>query len=127
MTTSSPVGVPQWWLAKYGLTNFEEDVMADSDDDRQLTWEEYYAAETDPTNPLSFFHTEVGAGSLLISWPSASGRVYNVEAVRDAPGGEWTPTEWIDQLATPPMNTVTNPTERITNAVEFFRTKARVE
>ena len=127
MTTSSPVPVPEEWLAQFGLTNFEEDVNADPDNDGQFTWEEFLAAMTDPTNPLSYFHTEVGAGSLLISWPSASGRVYDVEAVLGMPGLDWTPTEWTNIAATPSMNTVTNPSSALTNAMQFFRTKARME
>ena len=127
MTTNSPVPVPEEWLAGYGLTNFEEDANADPDHDGQKTWEEYLAAMTDPTNPASFFRTRVGQGNVLISWPSASGRLYNVEATLNVRGYDWTPTEWINQTGTPPLNTITNPASAITNAVQFFRAKARME
>ena len=127
MTTNSPAPVPEEWLAQYGLTNFEQDVNADPDGDGQKTWEEYIASESDPTNSLSYFHTTVEAGSLLISWPSATGRVYDVQAASDLPSCEWTLTVWTNQSGTPPMNTVTNPSSAMTNAVQFFRAKARME
>jgi len=155
MTTSSPTPVPEEWLAEYGLTNFEEDVNGDPDNDGQLTWEEYLAAETDPTNPLSYFHTGTAfaygtnyvenvytneevpydvitqriyevLGS-LITWPSVSGRVYDVDVVPGLPGFDWTHTQWTNVVATPTMNAVTNPNAAMTNAGQFFRARARME
>ena len=126
-TTSSPLPVPEAWLAQFGLTNFEDDVNGDPDHDRQTTWEEYLASESDPTNPLSYFYTSAGRGSLVISWPSASGRVYNVEAAQDLPGYGWKATAWTNQAATPPMNVVTNADAALTNAMQYFRAVGRME
>ncbi|MFH0880422.1 MAG: MBG domain-containing protein, partial [Lentisphaerota bacterium] len=129
MTTSAPAPVPYEWLADYGQTNFEEDVVADPDHDGQFTWEEYAAAATDPTNPLSFFHTEVDPGGImLLSWPSATGRVYDVQQAHLVEGYEWSVIAGRTNLpATPPMNTVTNPSSAMTNAMQFFRAVGRME
>jgi len=125
MSTSAPAPVPIWWLAKHGLTNFEQDASVDSDG--QFNWEEYIAAGTDPTNPASFFHTRVGQGSLLLSWPSATGRVYDVQQTLAVEPGAWSavPT-WTNLSATPPMNSVVHPTSAMTNAARFYRTVGRM-
>lgn len=47
-------GVPAWWMASFGLTNFGEDAVLDADTDGADTWEEYYAGTT-PTSPASVF------------------------------------------------------------------------
>jgi hypothetical protein len=52
MTTNKPT--PEWWLAKYGITNdFEEAVTNDVDEDGVPTGDEY-VMNTDPTNELSY-------------------------------------------------------------------------
>ncbi len=127
MTTSAPAPVPEKWLAGYGLTNFEVDVHLDSDGDGQRNWEEYYAAETIPTNSASYFHTSLGLGSQIISWPSATGRVYDVEHTQALNAGKWQViTHWTNLPATPPVNTVTNTRAAMTNAVEFYRAIGRM-
>jgi len=47
-------GVPQAWLASYGLTNrtWDEEAMDDQDKDKMPTWQEWIA-DTVPTNPKS--------------------------------------------------------------------------
>ena len=49
---SNSFGVPNWWLAQYGLAVNDVGANADRDGDGLLNWQEYYAG-TDPTNPLS--------------------------------------------------------------------------
>ena len=114
-------------MAQYGLTNFEQDANADPDHDGQKTWEEYLASESDPTNSQSYFHATFDADTLLISWPSATGRIYDVQAALDLPGDGWTFTMWTNQAGTPPMNVVTNSASAMTNAVQFFRARARMD
>ncbi len=56
--TTTNHGTPEWWLAKHGFTtNFESAAAGDQDGDRVPTWEEEIA-DTDPTNPASYFHGE---------------------------------------------------------------------
>ncbi|MFH0879574.1 MAG: beta-galactosidase [Lentisphaerota bacterium] len=127
ITTSSPVPVPEAWLAQFGLTNFEADVQDDPDHDGQPTWEEYLASESDPTNPLSYFHAHADLGSMLISWPSASGRVYDVQSSQNVPGDPWILAEWTNLTASPPVNVVTNRSSAMTNSMQFFRAVGRME
>ncbi|HBA84708.1 MAG TPA: hypothetical protein DCZ95_11495 [Verrucomicrobia bacterium] len=75
-------GVPQWWLADYGLTNdFENDALADQDGDGLLTWAEYIAG-SNPTNASSYpkigriMMSPAGAG---IEISSVIGRLYGVD------------------------------------------------
>jgi uncharacterized repeat protein (TIGR02543 family) len=73
--------VPKWWLAQYGLTNFDVDAMADKDHDGFFTWQEWVAG-TCPTNPASFF-CFAGADSssptgMVLRWPSISNRYYTL-------------------------------------------------
>ena len=73
--------VPKWWLAQFGLTNFNADATNDIDRDGFYTWQEWVAV-TDPTNDQSFFRFEqIGdfvPGGLVIHWPSASNRFYSL-------------------------------------------------
>ncbi|OGV41530.1 MAG: hypothetical protein A2X46_02515 [Lentisphaerae bacterium GWF2_57_35] len=55
LTTNT--GAPQWWLAEYGLTNFEADAGADIDGDGILSGQEY-AADTSPTSSDSCLRME---------------------------------------------------------------------
>jgi hypothetical protein len=127
MTSNSPVPVPDPWLAEYGLTNFEEDVNLDADHDGQWTWQEYIAM-TDPTNPHAYFRAQMDHGSVLVSWPSASGRVYDVQSMLFLSDDHWTAVAmWTNLPATPPMNTVTSPAGLLTNEILFFRTGVRLE
>lgn len=45
-------GTPHWWLAQYGLTNFEADAISDTDGDGLVTWREYLSG-TCPTNAFT--------------------------------------------------------------------------
>ena len=68
--------VPKWWLAQYGLTNFNTDALSDVDSDGLKTWQEYIAG-TDPTNPVSSFRVTENSRN-VVGWNAVSGRVYSV-------------------------------------------------
>jgi len=68
--------VPKWWLAQYGLTNFNADAARDADLDGLRTWEEYIAG-CDPTNQASSFRVQQHIRNVL-GWNAVSGRVYTV-------------------------------------------------
>ncbi len=59
-TTSN--NIPLGWLSYYGYTNYEADVMTDTDEDGYDAWQEFYAG-TDPHNSTSQFSI-VDAGVL---------------------------------------------------------------
>ena len=106
--------VPKWWLMQHGLTNFNVDVMADSDGDGMRTWQEYIAG-TDPTNRASVLQfTTIGAANgpqVVVRWSSESNRFYSLSrttnqlgsaaAFLSVPGA-------LDLPATPPMNVYTD-------------------
>lgn len=76
-------GVPQWWLAQYGLGTNDADALDDQDVDDSPTWEEFIA-DTVPTSNASFFYIESMFSTNLIevAIDSSTQRVYDVD---------WTP------------------------------------
>jgi hypothetical protein len=77
---------PVWWLASFGLTNgnWDDLALADPDGDRMLTWQEW-AADTDPTNPLSCVAFSVArqtAGGALIQWHGGVAATQYLERVQ---------------------------------------------
>jgi hypothetical protein len=110
-SVTTNTGTPLWWLAQYGLTNFNADALADADGDGMPTWQEYIAG-TDPTNPaskLQFTGGSLSPQGFIIRWSSVSNRFYNLNWANNllvpfaiVPGASNLP-------ATPPENLFTNP------------------
>jgi mannan endo-1,4-beta-mannosidase len=73
--------VPHWWLAQYGLTNYNVDAMRDVDGSGMLVWMKWVAG-CDPTNPASVFRVTAAQGSagesIVIRWSSNSNRFYDL-------------------------------------------------
>ena len=73
--------VPKWWLAQYGLTNYNVDAMRDVDRDGMLTWQEWVAG-CNPTNINSVFRftsaDDAPGQGIVVRWPSVSNRFYNL-------------------------------------------------
>ena len=109
-------GLPDQWEARYvprlawlyGSGDFDGDGMSD-----HAEWR----AGTDPTRADSWLRLLGEIGSL--SWPSASGRVYDVEYTSTLIAPEWT-TRVSGVLAAPPTNNVAIP---LTNG--FFRIRVQ--
>ena len=119
-------GVPAWWLASHGWTsNFDNAALGDQDGDGAFTWQEYVAG-TIPTNELSVLRmaTRRAAAPVpaILSWPSATGRVYGVELRTNALLGGWT-SEAGDLSATPPINVFTSTMEQAEGL--FYRVRVR--
>jgi hypothetical protein len=81
-------GVPEWWLAQYGLPVSDAGASNDTDADGFWAWQEYRAG-TNPTNSASFLNltTVLNPPQLILRWPSASGRKYRVLRATDLTAG----------------------------------------
>jgi hypothetical protein len=82
-------GVPETWLASYGLTNgsFEAESMSDTDGDGLTAWEEYIAG-TDPTNAASVLQIDEFVTTPLetfydLSLAAVTARQYSVQCSTD--------------------------------------------
>jgi hypothetical protein len=73
-------GVPATWLVQHGLPESDAGAASDTDGDGLLAWQEYIAG-TVPTNGNSVFALSngwTGAQNIVIRWPAASNRNYQV-------------------------------------------------
>jgi hypothetical protein len=101
---------PEWWLAQYGLTNFNAAAVEDADHDGLLTWQEYIAG-TNPTNPDSSFRitgNSVNAQGAVIRWSSASNRFYSLSRTTNLLQSFTAVAGATNLPATPPENVFTN-------------------
>jgi hypothetical protein len=126
MTTNK--SVPEWWLAKYGMTNHvEEAVDEDFDHDGVPTGSEWFM-NTDPTNPLAYLHLSAidltGNGSAL-SWLCATDRVYDVEFSLSNPAQGWAPLAGLSNL-TPQSELLVVTNTWDANDLKFYRLKVRL-
>jgi hypothetical protein len=74
-------GVPEWWLAQHGLTNFVSDAMGDADLDGMQTWQEWVAGcnPSDSNSVFRFLSIDGAPGQgIVVRWPSISNRFYNL-------------------------------------------------
>jgi len=122
-------GVPKWWLAQYGLTNFNVDAMKDIDRDGHLTWQEGVAG-TDPTNAASVFRfveTWVGpAQDNVLRWPSVADRFYTLSRSSDLMAGKigFTVLQGASNMsAIPPQNCYTDTVQGV--GPYFYRLEVR--
>jgi hypothetical protein len=87
-------GLPNWWEVQYGFdpASFVLDTTNDPDADGFGNIEEYVAG-TNPTNGASLFQFTAVSNSprFVFSFPSASGRYYDVLVSTNLPPGEWIP------------------------------------
>ncbi len=105
---------PHWWLAQYGLTNFNTDALQDDDHDGMSAWQEWLAG-SDPTNKDSVFrfeHAESVEGQrMVIRWPSTSSRFYDLSRATNLIAGTNSFVVLPDASnmpATPPENVYTD-------------------
>lgn len=119
-------GVPQWWLASFGLTNgWDAAALDDQDGDGAFTWQEWQA-DTVPTNPASYLGVSglspSGAGAVL-TWHGGLASTQYVERADNLNGA---PVQWLTILTNPPPTAVsTNWTDPAnTNALIFYRIRA---
>ncbi|MCO5061345.1 MAG: hypothetical protein M9963_04990 [Kiritimatiellae bacterium] len=141
-----------WLLSRgYSYTDPDYAPASDSDDDNATTWEEYLA-DTDPGDASSVLAITIGSLystnyvdivatnelnevvtnrvydniGIVFSWPSASGRIYDVENTDSMLPATWQATE-TDIPATPPANIYTNLFGDLPpDALRFYRTRVRL-
>ncbi len=120
MTTNHDV--PEFWLAQFGLTNFEDDVAADADSDRLLTWQEYWA-DTNPTNPASCLRMNTMRGdpeARLLQWQGGIDATQYLEWSSGLMG------EWNVVLTNRPPTPVDNIiTVEVESAEGYYRLRVR--
>ncbi len=121
-------GTPYWWLAQYGLTNYEADAVLDQDSDGMQTWQEYIAG-TDPTNSNSVLKLTdfvLSGERMKISWPGVQNRAYTFQYqyADSLKTNNWqsAPDEISGEGA---VISLTNSLEDVSNA--FYRVKARID
>ncbi|MDD3605487.1 MAG: hypothetical protein PHD86_09925, partial [Kiritimatiellae bacterium] len=113
------------WMISHGwASDFEAQGAIDHDMDGALTREEYVAG-TIPTNPASRFEIDLEPrisfpSQAVLSWPSATGRLYFIEVKSNVITDTWSP--YLSNVtATPPLNAHTgtwNEAERIYFRIE---------
>ena len=113
------------WMISHGwASDFEAQGAIDHDMDGALTREEYVAG-TIPTNPASRFEIDLEPrisfpSQAVLSWPSATGRLYFIEVKSNVITDTWSP--YLSSVpATPPLNAHTgtwNEAERIYFRIE---------
>lgn len=85
---TQPAGTPNWWLATYGVAeDFDEG-------DHVPAWQEFLA-DTDPTNPASYFRIEAISNGLpaTVFFPSSARRYYTLQGCSNLTTGVWTNVE----------------------------------
>ena len=121
----APLQTPEWWLAAHGLTNGAWGAMEmdDTDHDGVPNWQEW-VADTDPTNPGSFFRLVgalTGTNGLRLNWQGGTAASQFVEF---APALQGTATVWTTvRTFAPPTPAVSGATlEGLTPG--FYRVRA---
>ncbi len=119
-------GMPDVFEEQYGLNPFWPDGDDHGDLDRHTNWEEYIAG-TDPTNGNSCFRIlSLSGDGTIISWSSIGGRLYSVQTTTNLPATGFSDVAGaIDLMATPDVNTFTNPPVANDEPI-FYRVKVRV-
>ncbi len=109
--TTNPANAPYWWLAQYGLTNYDADAAADADRDGLTTWQECIAG-TNPTNPASALRITatnmIVKGKTVIRWASESNRFYNLSRTTNLLQSFSAVAGATNLPATPPENVYTS-------------------
>ncbi|MBU4154415.1 MAG: hypothetical protein KKD63_16215, partial [Proteobacteria bacterium] len=99
--SSNTNGVPNWWLALYGIETNQAGADGHADADGHVNWMEYYAG-TIPTNSASvFILTELAKASasrMALSFESVLGKSYIVESATNIVSGNWTSNQCSETL-----------------------------
>jgi hypothetical protein len=100
-------GVPEWWLAQYGLPLTDAGALVDTDGDSMLNWEEFRAG-TNPLDVRSVLRMAVigptaFSSQVRLIWPSATGRRYRLWGTTNLGTTAFAPVA-SNIFANPPMN-----------------------
>ena len=86
-------GLPDWWQVRYFGLNSGDAVSSANPDSDPFNNEQEYTADTDPTNPLSFFYVEAMSNvppSQFVCFLSSTGRTYTLLYGTNLVSGTWT-------------------------------------
>ena len=113
-------GLPDWWEQQYFGQLIGTNFNADSDQDGANNLAEWFAG-TNPTNAASALRLTAARGpgntSVLLQWPSISGRFYRLLSATNSTGPFTALTTNI--AATAPLNTVSN--SITTSSQQYYR------
>ncbi len=87
-------GIPDGWTWQYGLNPADPNVASENPDNDPQTTGEEWGADTDPTDPLSYFRIQdIAIGPpLTVSFQSSSNRQYSLLCSTNLVGGNgWSP------------------------------------
>lgn len=114
---------PYWWLASFGLTNFDTHATNDVDGDGMLTWQEW-RADTDPTNELSLLaitNIIIDPAGMKISWQGGEQATQMLEHSDSLVNTNWE-SVFIRFPPTPEGNYYVD--SDATNTIGFYRIRA---
>jgi len=113
-------GVPQWWLAQYGIGIADSNALTDSDFDTMLNWEEFLAG-TNPTNNMSLLAytgtSLTSNGLFVINWQAVAGKTYSVLTRTNLLSGSWL----VETNGIPGIEPDCTYTVQTENAAEFIQ------
>jgi len=114
---------PEWWMASFGLTNFEADAVGDIDNDGVPTYQEFIG-DTIPTNPASLLELDyigMGVGLRQIEWIGGTGVIQYLEWSTHARDG----SSWVIVATNTPPTPITNQVDVSENdETGFYRIRA---
>ena len=119
-------GIPDGWCVRYSLNPIDPAVAAGNpDQDGRSTCDEWLA-DTDPTNPESYFHLiAIASGPpMTISFQSSSNRLYTLCSTSNLAGAVW--SDMPGQTGRPGSGGIDTLTDTNTTAQRFYRVRVGV-
>jgi len=118
-------GIPDGWTRQFGLDPTDPTVAAGNpDEDLHTTYDEW-VADTDPTNPLSYFHivSITNRPTVMVQFPSSTNRTYSLLRSAEVTGPFAPLAGRVDVPGTGALQTFTDPNA---GGVEFYRIEVKV-
>jgi len=117
-------GIPDGWTRQFGLDPTDPTVAAGNpDEDLHTTYDEW-VADTDPTDPLSYFHivSITNLPTVTVQFPSSTNRTYSLLRSAEVTGPFDPLAGRVDVPGTGTLQTFTDPNA---GGVEFYRIEVK--